>query len=114
LLLYLPFAAGRGELDGDGAEVHHLEHVLGLAVHLEDVLFEGGDVGDVVVPPLTLLLLQLDGDPAHRGALQPFHQVGDKSANLKEKNNGIFKNKKPKNLTEYTRKDFRANTECEK
>jgi hypothetical protein len=40
--------------------------------------------------------------------------VGDKSANLKEKNNGIFKNKKPKNLTEYTRKDFRANNEGEK
>ncbi len=84
MLLYLPFAAGRGELDGDGAEVHHLEHVLGLAVHLEDVVFEGGDVGDVVVPPLSLLLLQLDGDPAHCGALQPFHQVGDESANLKE------------------------------
>jgi hypothetical protein len=88
--LSLPFATGRGELDGDGAEVHHLEHVLGLAVHLQDVLFEGGDVGYVVVPPLTLLLLQLDGDPAHCGALQPFHQVGDESADLKAKNKVFF------------------------
>jgi hypothetical protein len=90
LLLYLPFAVGRGELDGDGAEVHHLEHVLGLAVHLQDVLFEGGHVGYVVVPPLTLLLLQLNGDTAHRGALQAFHQVGDESANLREKNQVFF------------------------
>lgn len=27
-----------GELDGDGGEVHHLQHLLGLSVNLNDIL----------------------------------------------------------------------------
>ena len=45
-------------------------------------LLQGGDVGDVVVPSLPLLLLQLDRDAAHGAPLQPLHQVGDKPGNL--------------------------------
>lgn len=33
------------------------------------------DLWDVVVPPLPLLLLQLDGDSADGTALDPLHQV---------------------------------------
>ena len=45
-------------------------------------LLQSRDVRDVVVPPLPLLLLQLDGDAAHGAPLQPLHQVGDKPGNL--------------------------------
>ena len=45
-------------------------------------LLEGGHVRDVVVPPLPLLLLQLDGDAPDGGALQPLHQVSDEPGNL--------------------------------
>ena len=45
-------------------------------------LLQSGDIGDVVVPPLPLLLLQLDGDAADGAPLQPLHQVGDKPGNL--------------------------------
>ena len=45
-------------------------------------LLKSRDVGDVVVPPLPLFLLQLDGDAAHSAPLQPLHQVGDKPGNL--------------------------------
>ena len=45
-------------------------------------LLKGRDVGDVVVPSLPLLLLQLNGDAAHGAPLQPLHQVGDKPGNL--------------------------------
>lgn len=34
------------------------------------------DLGDVVVSPLPLLLLELDGDSSDGAALDPFHQVG--------------------------------------
>ena len=45
-------------------------------------LLKSRDVGDVVVPPLPLFLLQLDRDAAHSAPLQPLHQVGDKPGNL--------------------------------
>ena len=45
-------------------------------------LLKSRDVWDVVVPPLPLFLLQLDGDAAHSAPLQPLHQVGDKPGNL--------------------------------
>ena len=67
---------------GDALEVHHLEHLLGLGVDLDDVLLESGDVGHVVVPPLPLLLLQLDGDAAHRRPLQPLHEMRDEAGDL--------------------------------
>ncbi len=43
---------------------------------------ESGDFGNVVVPPLPLLLLQLDGDAADGGTLQPLHQMSDEPGNL--------------------------------
>ena len=46
-------------------------------------LLEGGDVGDVVVPPLPLLLLELDGDAPDGAPLQPLHQVSDEPGNLR-------------------------------
>ncbi len=51
-------------------------------------LLERGHVGHVVVSPLPLLLLQLDGDAAHGGALQPLHQVGDEPGDLVAKRLG--------------------------
>merc|ERR1712012_1197199 len=62
---------------GNRLEVHHLQHLLGFSINLDDVLLKSRDVGDVVVPPLPLFLLQLDGDAAHSAPLQPLHQVGD-------------------------------------
>ncbi len=76
-------AAGVGDLKaGDGLEVHHLQHVLGLGVDLDDVLLKSGHVGHVVVPSLALLLLQLDRDAADGRPLEPLHQVGDKAGDL--------------------------------
>jgi hypothetical protein len=46
---------------------------------------ESGDFGNVVVPPLPLLLLQLDGDAADGGALQPLHQMSDEPGNLRSR-----------------------------
>ena len=46
-------------------------------------LLQLGHVGDVVVSPLTLLLLQLDGDASHGAALEPLHQVSDEPGNLR-------------------------------
>ena len=45
-------------------------------------LLQLGDVGDVVVPSLSLLLLQLDGDAAHRRPLQPLHEMRDEAGDL--------------------------------
>ena len=57
---------GVGQLKaGNTLEVHHLQHVLGLCVHLDNVQLEGGHVRNVVVPALALLLLELDGDSAN-------------------------------------------------
>ena len=84
-LALVPVVAAPAALEleaGDALEVHHLEHLLGLGVDLDDVLLEGGDVGHVVVPPLPLLLLQLDRDAAHRRPLQPLHEMRDEAGDL--------------------------------
>ena len=52
--------------------------------HLSTHQLQSGHFWDIVVPPLPLLLLQLDGDAADGGALQPLHQVGDEPPNLEE------------------------------
>ena len=56
---------------------HHAEHLLGLGVDVDDVLLERRHLGHEVVPALALLLLQLDGDAAHRRPLDPLHQMRD-------------------------------------
>ena len=51
--------------------------------HLSTHQLQSGHFWDKVVPPLPLLLLQLDGDAADGGALQPLHQVSDEPGNLR-------------------------------
>lgn len=60
---------------GKATEVQHLEHFLCVWIHLDELLVKSRDVWDVVVPPLSLLLLQLDGDSSDWTALDPLHQV---------------------------------------
>merc|ERR1719452_236385 len=64
----------------DTLEVHHLQHLLGLSINLDDVLFQGRHIWDDVVP--SLLLLKLDGDASHGGALKPLHKMSDEPGNL--------------------------------
>lgn len=65
-----------------------LKQVLGLGVDLQlarlGVLgeVEGGDLGDVLVLALTLLLLQLEGDAADGALLDTLHQVGGVAGDL--------------------------------
>lgn len=57
----------------------HLQHFLGLRINFNDVALEGRDIGHVVVPPLTLLFLQFDGNSTHLAVSQPFYQMGDEA-----------------------------------
>lgn len=76
---------GLGELKtGDVVEFEHLQHLLGLWVDLDDVLFQGGHVGDVVVATFTLFFLQLDRDTADLRVAQTLHQVRNKTADEKQ------------------------------
>ena len=62
-----------------------LEQVLGLGIDLELAGLgevEGGDLGDVLVLALALLLLQLEGDAADGAALNALHQVGGVAGDL--------------------------------
>lgn len=66
-----------------------LEQVLGLLVHVELAALgvlgevEGGDLGDVLILALALLLLQLEGDAADGAALDALHQMGGVAGNLR-------------------------------
>ena len=51
-------------------------------------LLQSRDIGDVVVPSLPLLLLQLDRDAAHRRPLQPLHEMRDEAGDLVAKGLG--------------------------
>lgn len=64
-----------------------LEQVLGLAVDLEKAALlvggvEGGDLGDVLILALTLLLLKLEGDTTDGTALNALHQMRGVTGNL--------------------------------
>jgi len=64
-----------------------LEEVLGLLVDLEDAVLvlgvvESGDLWDVLILALTLLLLKLEGDTADWATLDALHQVGGVSSDL--------------------------------
>merc|ERR1719509_483256 len=59
-----------------------LEHLLGVSVHLNDVLLESRNIRNIVVTSLPLLLLQLDGDATNSGALEPLHEMGDEASDL--------------------------------
>lgn len=64
------------------------EQVLGLGVDIQlarlGVLgeVEGGDLGDVLILTLTLLLLKLEGDTTDGTLLNTLHQVGGVAGNL--------------------------------
>merc|ERR1719431_619942 len=66
----------------NGAEIQDFQHLLGVWVDLNDVLFNGGDVRDVVVSPLPLFLLELDGDATDWAGLDALHQVSNKAGDL--------------------------------
>ena len=66
---------------------HRLEQVLGVGVHVQlaglglgDI--QSGDLGDVLVLALTLLLLELEGDTADGATLDTLHQVGGVTSDL--------------------------------
>lgn len=65
--------------------VHYCEGAyLGVGVDLKGVGggVESGDLGDVVVLALTLLLLQLEGDTTDGTALDTLHQMGREASDL--------------------------------
>lgn len=68
-----------------------LEQVLGLAVDVQLAVLrvlgevQGGDLGDVLVLALTLLLLKLEGDATDGATLNTLHQVGGVASNLRKK-----------------------------
>ncbi len=57
---------------------------LGVGVDLQGVDgdVESGDLGDVVVLALALLLLELEGDTTDGAALDTLHQVGREASDL--------------------------------
>merc|ERR1712183_1230355 len=77
-------------LPGDGlhnlqiqpSEVQDLQHFLGVGIHLDGILLKSGYVWHVVIPPLSLLLLQFDGNPSDGSQLDPLHEMGDATCDL--------------------------------
>lgn len=69
-----------------------LEQVLGLAVDVQLAVLrvlgevQSGDLGDVLVLALTLLLLKLEGDATDGATLNTLHQVGGVASNLCKEN----------------------------
>ena len=55
--------------------VHSLQHGAGVSIHIDLLLGEGRHGGDEVKTTLSLLLLELQGDAAHRSSLDSLHQV---------------------------------------
>lgn len=73
--------------NGDGVEAELVDEVLGVLVDLEGTgigggVVESGDLRDVLVLALTLLLLKLEGDTADGTALDTLHEVGGVTSNL--------------------------------
>ena len=60
---------------GDVVDSEGMKHVKGFFVDFDVVGVDGGDVGDEVHAALALLLLELEGDAAHRALLDALHQV---------------------------------------
>ena len=67
-----------------------LQQVLGLDIDVELAALgvlgevEGGDLGDVLILALTLLLLELEGDTADGSSLDTLDQVGGVAGNLQD------------------------------
>ena len=67
---------------GDALEIHHLQHVLGLRIDLDDILFQSGNVRNIVIPTFTLFFLQFDGNSTDCWPLKPFHQMSDEAGDF--------------------------------
>ncbi len=67
---------------GEISETNRLQHLLGIRINLKSVHFNGRNIGDVVVLPLTLFLLELEGDTADGTLLNSLHQMGGEPSNL--------------------------------
>lgn len=85
--LGLLLLADLDDVDLEVVEAEGLEEVLGVGVDIElaglglgDI--ESGDLGDVLVLALTLLLLELEGDTADGATLDTLHQVGGVTSDL--------------------------------
>lgn len=77
----------RNNIDLHVLEAQALQEILGLGINvqlaaLELADVEGGDLGDVLVLALTLLLLELEGDTADGATLDAAHQVGGVAGDL--------------------------------
>ena len=55
---------------------------VGVDIQARNAGVEGRDLGDVVVLPLTLLLLELEGDTTDGTLLNTLHQVSGEAGNL--------------------------------
>jgi hypothetical protein len=70
-----------------GTYAHALQHVLGLLVDIELAALrlsevEGRNLRHILILPLTLLLLQLEGNTTDGATLDTAHQVGGEAGNL--------------------------------
>ena len=84
----------KGTVECSGTYAHGLEEVLGVGVNVEltglglgDV--ESGDLRNVLILALTLLLLELEGDTADGTTLDALHQVGSVTSDLEETRNQL-------------------------
>ncbi len=72
-----------GKCKSQQAEIRPKTHLsVGINLKTGDTGVKRGDLGDIVVLPLTLLLLQLEGDTTDRSLLDTLHQVGRETSNL--------------------------------
>lgn len=65
-----------------GLTYHRLQHVLRNGVNFKlanNGGIDGGDLGHVVIPPLTLFLLKLDGNTTNGALLNSLHQMSNVS-----------------------------------
>lgn len=74
-------------VEQESTHAHRLEHVLGLLVHIQHAALvlsevQSRDLGDVLILPLTLLFLKLEGDAANGATLDALHQVSGVAGDL--------------------------------
>ena len=64
-----------GNLDTRDLDVHSRQHISSLLININLILLKSRHGGDVVKTTLSLLLLKLQRDSAHRSTLNSLHQV---------------------------------------
>lgn len=60
---------------GQAAKVQQLQHLLGVGINFNQLLVQSRHLWYIVVPPLSLFLLQFDGDSSDWTPLNPLHQM---------------------------------------